>query len=300
VFALTILGNNSAIHAFGRNPTSQVLQTPEEIYLIDCGEGTQLQLTTYKIKRSKINHIFISHMHGDHYFGLIGLISSMGLMGRTADLYIYAPATLEVIIKLQLEAADATLNYKIHFIALGEEGIIHDGKKISVECFKVNHRIACWGFIFREKKKLRSINPDRVRSYEIPSSYYEALQNGADYRNKKGTIIPNEELTTAASPAASYAYCADTAYDESIVPKVKNVDLLYHETTYLKDLHERALERYHSTTVQAGAIAELAGVKKLLIGHFSSKYEKLDDFLAETIAVFPNTELALEGTCYKI
>ena len=229
MFALTILGNNSAIHAFGRNPTSQVLQTPEEIYLIDCGEGTQLQLTTYKIKRSKINHIFISHMHGDHYFGLIGLISSMGLMGRTADLYIYAPATLEVIIKLQLEAADATLNYKIHFIALGEEGIIHDGKKISVECFKVNHRIACWGFIFREKKKLRSIDPDRVRSYEIPSSYYEALQNGADYSNKKGTIIPNEELTTAASPAASYAYCADTAYDESIVPKVKNVDLLYTE-----------------------------------------------------------------------
>jgi len=300
VFALTILGNNSAIPAFGRNPTAQVLQTAEETFLIDCGEGTQLQLTTYKIKRSRINHIFISHMHGDHYFGLIGLISSMGLMGRTADLSIHAPSAMEDIIRLQLAAAHNTLPFKIYFFSLGEECVIHNGKKISVECFKVNHRIACWGFIFREKKKLRSIDPDRVRSYEIPSSYYEALQNGADYSNKKGTIIPNAELTTAATPARSYAYCADTLYDESIAAKVKNVDLLYHETTYLKDLHLRALERFHSTTIQAGAIAELAGVKKLLIGHFSSKYESLDEFLTETAAVFPNTELALQGTCYRI
>lgn len=300
MLALTILGNNSAIPAFGRNPTSQVLQTSEETYLIDCGEGTQLQLTNYKIKRAKINHIFISHMHGDHYFGLIGLISSMGLMGRTADISIHAPAPLEEIIRLQLEAAHTTLPFKINFFALGEECKIHDGKKISVECFKVNHRIACWGFIFREKKKLRSIDPLRVRSYEIPSAYYEALQNGADYTNKKGTIIANEDLTTAAPAAKSYAYCADTLYDESIAQKVKGVDVLYHETTYLKDLHERASERFHSTTIQAGAIAELAGAKKLLIGHFSSKYELLDDFLTETKTVFANTELALQGTCYKI
>lgn len=239
-------------------------------------------------------------MHGDHYFGLIGLISSMGLMGRTADLFIYAPSPLQDILRLQLEATHNTLPFKINFFALGEECTIHDGKKISVDCFKVNHRIACWGFIFREKKKLRSIDPERVRSYEIPASYYGALQNGADYSNKKGTIIPNEELTTAAAPARSYAYCADTAYDESIVAKVKNVDLLYHETTYLKDLHLRALERFHSTTEQAGNIAAMADVKKLLIGHFSSKYESLDEFLTETVAVFPNTELALQGTCYKI
>ncbi len=300
MLALTILGNNSAIPAFGRNPTAQVLQTPEETYLIDCGEGTQLQLTMYKIKRSRINHIFISHMHGDHYFGLIGLISSMGLMGRTADLCIHAPSIMEDIVMLQLKAAHNTLPFKIHFFPLGEECKIHDGKKISVECFKVNHRIACWGFIFREKKNLRSIDAARVRSFEIPSSYYEALQNGADYTNKKGTIISNEELTTAATPARSYAYCADTLYDESIAAKVKNVDLLYHETTYLKDLQQRALERFHSTTIQAGAIAAMAGVKKLLIGHFSSKYENLDEFLTETVAVFPNTELALQGTCYKI
>ncbi len=300
MFALTILGNNSALPAFGRNPTSQVLQTWEENYLIDCGEGTQLQLTNYKIKRSKINHIFISHMHGDHYFGLIGLISSMGLMGRTADLSIYAPAALEQIINLQLLAAHTALPFKIHFFKLGEEGIIHDGKKIAVESFHVNHRIDCWGFIFREKKKLRSIDPDRVRSYEIPASYYEALQNGADYTTKKGTIIPNTEVTTAASPARSYAYCGDTLYDETIAGKVKNVDMLYHETTYLKDLQERAFLRFHSTTIQAGTIAAMAGAKKLLIGHFSSKYEHLDEFLTETLTVFPNTELALEGTCFKI
>lgn len=300
MFALTILGNNSAIPAFGRNPTAQVLQTSEETYLIDCGEGTQLQLTIFKIKRSKINHVFISHMHGDHYFGLIGLISSMGLMGRTADLFIYGPAALETIIRLQLEAAHTTLPFKINFFRLEDECIVHDGKKTTVQCFKVNHRIPCWGFIFKEKKKLRSIDPDRVRSYEIPSSFYEALQNGLDYSNKKGTIIPNEEVTKPAAPARTYAYCADTVYDESIAAKVKNVDLLYHETTYLKDLQQRALERFHSTTVQAGNIALLAGAKKLLIGHFSSKYESLDEFLSETVEIFPNTELALQGTCYKI
>jgi len=300
VLALTILGNNSAVPAFGRNPTSQVLQTQDEKFLIDCGEGTQLQLSRFKIKRSKINHIFISHMHGDHYFGLIGLLSSMGLMGRTADIYLYAPAPLQQIIELQLEAADTKLPYPLHFIILEDEGIILDGKKITVECFKTYHRIACWGFIFREKKNPRSIDPLRVMSYEIPSAFYESLQKGADYTNKKGTIIPNEELTTAAVTAKSYAYCADTMYDERIAEKVKSVDLMYHETTYLKDLEERAEARFHSTTVQAGTVALNAGAKKLLIGHFSSKYEDLDVFLVETSEIFPNTELALEGVCYLV
>ncbi|MBC7867347.1 MAG: ribonuclease Z [Gloeobacteraceae cyanobacterium ES-bin-316] len=300
MIGLTILGNNSAIPAFGRYPTAQVLQSQDETYLIDCGEGTQLQLTNYKIKRSKINHVFISHMHGDHYFGLIGLISSMGLMGRTTDLFIYAPAPLKDIIELQLNAAHNKLPFKIFYHALGNECIVYNGKRISVESFKVNHRIDCWGFIFREKKNPRSIDPERVRAYEIPASFYEALQHGEDYTTKKGTIIPNEEVTTAASPSKSYAYCADTLYDESIAEKVKAVNLLYHEATYLQDLHERAKERFHSTTVQAGAIAKKAGVQKLIIGHFSSKYENLDDFLTETVAVFPNTELALQGLCFKI
>ena len=300
MLALTILGNNSAVPAFGRNPTSQVLQTQDEKFLIDCGEGTQLQLSLYKIRRSKINHIFISHLHGDHYFGLIGLLSSMGLMGRTAAMYLYAPAPLQQIIELQLQAADSTLPYPLHFKILEEEGIIFDGNKITVECFKTYHRIACWGFIFREKKNPRSIDPLKVASYEIPAAYYESLQKGADYITKKGTIIPNEELTVAAITAKSYAYCADTVYDERIAEKVKSVDLLYHETTYLKDLQERAKARFHSTTVQAATVALKAEAKKLLIGHFSSKYEDLDIFLKETSEVFPNTELALQGVCYRL
>ena len=300
MLALTILGNNSAIPAYGRNPTAQVLQTQDESYLIDCGEGTQMQLTRYKIKRSRISHIFISHLHGDHYFGLIGLLTSMGLMSRTTDLHLHGPAPLKPILDLQLQAAKTILPYNILFHPLGEECVITRDKKITVECFKVSHRIDCWGFIFREKKNLRHIDPDRVKAYEIPAAFYEALQKGEDYTNKKGTIIPNAEVTTAAAPGKSYAYCADTVYDERIAKKVSGVDLLYHETTYLKDLEERAASRFHSTTVQAAAIAHLAGAKKLLIGHFSSKYELLDEFLAETCSVFPQTELALEGICYRI
>ena len=300
MLVLTILGNNSSIPAHGRNPTAQVLQTQDETFIIDCGEGTQQQMNRYKIKRSKLTHIFISHLHGDHYFGLIGLLTSMGLMGRTTPLHLYAPAPLEAIIDLQLKAADTILPYTIHFHALGAEGVICDGKKMIVTSFKVNHRIACWGFLFREKKNPRSINAERVKAYEIPAAYYENLQLGKDYVTKKGTIIPNEEVTIAAAKPKSYAFCADTLFDERIADKVKGVDLLYHETTYLKDLEDRAKARFHSTTVQAGQMAILAGVTKLLIGHFSSKYEDLGIFLEETKAVFPNTELALEGCCYKV
>lgn len=300
MLSLTILGNNSAIPAFGRNPTSQVLQNLDECFLIDCGEGTQLQLSRYKIKRSKINHVFISHLHGDHYFGLIGLISSMGLQGRTADLYIYAPAMLETILLLQLEAANTTLPFPLHFKALEGEGSIYEGQKITVEIFKVSHRIDCWGFLFRERKNPRKLDPQRVKSYEIPASFYDALQKGSDYTTKKGTIIPNEEVTIPNTAGRSYAYCADTIYDERIAEKVKQVNVVYHEATYLKDLEERAAARFHSTTTQAASIALKAGVGRLLIGHFSSKYELLDEFLSEACEVFPQTELALEGLCFKI
>lgn len=300
MLAVTILGNNSAIPAFDRSPTAQVLQTSDESYLIDCGEGTQMQMTKYKIRRSRIHRIFISHLHGDHYYGLIGLITSMSLLGRIHELHIHGPKPLEEIINLQLKVADTKLSFKMHFHPLKKEGIIADDKKVTVECFSVNHRIECWGFIFRQKKNPRKVNPERAALYEIPAAYYDKLQQGHDYVNKKGTIIPNEEVTTAASKAKSYAYCADTIYDESLINKVKHVDLLYHETTYLKDLHERAASRFHSTTVQAAAIASMAKVKKLIIGHFSSKYESLDEFLPEACEVFENTDLALEGVCYKI
>lgn len=300
MLALTILGNNSAIPAFNRNPTAQVLQTLEEAYLIDCGEGTQMQMSKYKVKRSKINHIFISHLHGDHYFGLMGLLTSMGLMDRKHDLHLFAPAPLKEIVDLQLNVAGIQLPYTLHFHALQDDGIIVDDKKMTVHCFRVKHRIDCWGFLFREKKNPRKIDPERVKIYEIPSAFYDKLQQGHDYITKKGTIVPNDEVTIAALKPKSYAYCADTIFDESLAEKVKDVDLLYHETTYLKALHERAAARFHSTTEQAAAIAKKANAQRLLIGHFSSKYETLDEFLTEAVEVFEHTELALEGICYKI
>lgn len=300
MLALTILGNNSAIPAWDRNPTAQILQSLEECYLIDCGESTQIQMAKYKIRRSKINHIFISHLHGDHYFGLIGLLTSMSLLSRTQDLHLHAPAMLEQIINLQLKVADTKLSYRIYFHPITSDGIIVNDNKIIVESFKVKHRIECWGFLFKEKKNPRKINSERVKAYEIPKSYYEQLQKGEDYITKKGTIVPNEEVTVAAAKPKSYAYCADTIYDETLVKKIKSVDLLYHEATYLKGLHERAAERFHSTTVQAASIAKKGNVKKLLIGHFSSKYEILDEFLTEAKEVFENTELAIQGVSYRI
>jgi ribonuclease Z len=300
MLALTILGNNSAIPAFGRHPTAQILQNHEDLYLIDCGEGTQMQMTKYKIRRSKIKRIFISHLHGDHYYGLIGLLTSLSLMGRTDELHLHAPTPLKDIILMQLNVADTKLSYKLHFNPLQTEGIIVVDKKMTVECFKTKHRIECWGFIFREKKNPRKINAERAKIYEIPASFYDKLQQGFDYANKKGTIVPNEEVTNPNKPPKAYAFCADTIYDESLVEKIKGVDALYHETTYLKTLHERAESRYHSTTHQAANIAKLGQVKKLFIGHFSSKYELLDEFLLEAKEVFENTELAVEGVCFKL
>jgi len=257
-------------------------------------------MSKYKVRRSKINHVFISHLHGDHYFGLIGLLTSMSLLQRTNDLHLHGPAALEEIINMQLTAADTHLSYPVHFHPLNEEGLILDGKKIEVHCFKTQHRIACWGFLFREKKKPRKINAANAFACEIPNAFFEKLQLGHDYIKKDGTVISNESVTIPAPPPLSYAYCADTIYDETLAEKVKGVDLLYHETTYLKDLSERAAARFHSTTIQAAAIAKKAGVKKLLIGHFSSKYETLDEFLNEAAEVFENTELALEGACYQV
>jgi ribonuclease Z len=300
MFAITILGNNSAIPSFGRHPTAQVLQTNEENFLIDCGEGTQLRLSQYKIKKSRINYIFISHLHGDHYFGLIGLITTMALLGRITDLHIYGPTLLEKIINIHFEAATTKVPFKIYFHALSEEVEIMNSTKISVRAFKVNHRIDCWGFLFKEKKKPRKILAEKAKAFEIPEAFFGQLQQGNDYRTKKGTIISNSEVTEANTPAKTYAYCADTLYDESIAAKITDVDLVYHEATYLANLEQQAKDRYHSTSTQAATIAKLANAKKLIIGHFSSKYDSLDEFLTEATSIFPNTELALEGACFSI
>lgn len=300
MLALTILGNNSALSAHGRHPTAQVLQTQDTSYLIDCGEGTQNQLSLYKIKRSRIKSIFISHLHGDHYFGLIGLLSSMGLLGRKDAIQLFGPAPLMPILNLQLEAAGTVLPYEIIFHALGEEGEIANDNKMSISAFKVNHRIDCWGFLFVEKKKARKLDIEQAKLYQIPSSFYGALQDGQDYQMKKGTIVANEDVTTAARAPLVYAYCADTKFDHLLPAKVRGATLIYHESTYLKDQEEKAESRYHSTAEQAAKTALAAGAKKLLIGHFSSKYKTLEEFLCEAQEIFPNTDLALEGCTYII
>lgn len=300
MFGVTILGNNSALPAYDRHPTAQVITLNEQLFLIDCGEGTQMQLSKFKVRRGRINHIFISHLHGDHYFGLPGLVTSMGLMGRENELHIYAPAQLQPIIQMQLDVSGSVLPYALHFHALGDNGVLVDNSKFTIHSFRVNHRIDCWGFIIREKKKPRRIDKEKAIAHEIPLVYYERLKNGDDYETKSGEIIKNEWVTIPNTPGKSYAYCADTVFTPSIAEEVKNVSLLYHETTYLKQLTERAAERFHSTTEQAAEIARLANAQQLLIGHFSSKYEVLDEFLSETSAVFPNTSLAMEGVTYLV
>jgi ribonuclease Z len=300
MFAVTILGNNSAIPAFGRHPTAQVVTLNDQQFLIDCGEGTQVQLAKFKIRKSKINYIFISHLHGDHYFGLIGILTSMALLGRTSDLHLFAPAPLEKIIELQLSVADSVLPYNLIFHPLKDEGVIVDTNKFQIVCFAVQHRVQCWGFIVHEKRDPRKIDKEKVNEFHIPAAYYTALKKGDDYETKNGEIIRNEWVTFANKPARSYAYSADTIYDEQVAVKVEGVNLLYHEATYLKAMDELAAKRYHSTTAQAATIAAKANVKKLIIGHFSSKYEQLDEFYTEACEVFENTELAIEGVTYII
>lgn len=300
MFAVTILGNNSAVPAFDRHPTSQVVTMNGNNFLVDCGEATQIQMINYKIRRSKISHIFISHLHGDHYFGLIGLINSFGLLNHQQDLHVFGPSPLQQIIELQLSVANTILPYKLHFHTINKEGLLTEDEKYSVSCFRTNHRIECYGFVFREKKKPRKINPDKTKEYEIPSSFYERLKEGEDYTQKDGTVIKNEWVTEEGTKPKMYAYCADTKYDETIIPHISGADLIYHETTYLDNLQERADMRFHSTTKQAALIAKKAGVKKLLIGHFSSKYDTLEEFEAEAKEVFPDTELAAEGVTFNI
>jgi ribonuclease Z len=300
MFGVTILGNNSAIPAFDRHPTAQVVTLNEQMFLFDCGEGTQMQFSAYKIKRSRINHIFISHLHGDHYFGLIGLLTSYSLLSRTGDLHLYAPAPLKHILDLQLEAASTTLCYNLHFHPLQDDGLLVDDKKFTVETFKTRHRIDCWGFIVRERKKPRKINKETIGQYEIPAAFYDKLKEGEDYTTKEGALINNESVTIPSTASKSYAFAADTIYHEELAEKVKGVTMLYHEATYLKDQHQRAADRFHSTTIQAASIAKAAGVQKLLLGHFSSKYELLDEFLKEAKEVFPATQLAIEGATYVV
>lgn len=300
MFAVTILGNNSALPAYDRHPSAQIVTIYDQLLLIDCGEGTQMQLSRYKIKRGKLNHIFISHLHGDHYFGLIGLISSMALLNREQPLHLFAPAGLQEIIQLQLSVASTTLPFPLIFHPLEKEGIILDESKFTVETFQTQHRIPCWGFLIREKKEPRKIDKEKAVQHHIPSAYYQSLKAGYDYTAKDGTVIYNDQVTVTNSPARSYAYCADTLYDERLANIAKDVTMIYHEATYLNGMEERAAARFHSTTAQAATIALKANAGGLLLGHFSSKFEELHDYLKEALEVFPHTQLAIEGVTFKI
>ena len=300
MLSVTILGNNSAVPAFDRHPTSQVVTLDGNNYLVDCGEGTQIQMIKYKIRRGKISHIFISHLHGDHYFGLIGLINSFSLLGHQQELHVFGPSPLKEIIELQLKVADTQLCYPLHIHPITEAATLLDNEKLSVKCFRTNHRIECYGFSFREKRKPRKLLIEAVKENSIPLSFYENLRLGEDFVTTAGEIIKNEWVTEDAPRGRTYAYCADTRYTESIIPYIQGADMIYHESTYLDSLRDRANERFHTTAKQAGQIAQKANVKKLLLGHFSSKYDTLEEFELEAREVFPNSELALEGVTYKV
>lgn len=300
MLTVTILGSNSAIPANNRNPSSQFVQSENAAYLVDCGEGTQLQLNKYKLKWSRISHIFISHLHGDHYFGLIGLITTMSLLGRKKVLHIYGPEKLKSIIDLQLSVAGSVLPFELFFHPLGENGEIANDEQVSISSFRVDHRIDCWGFIFRERKFPRKIIPQMVAAYEVPYSFYKNLQLGENYINAKGTIVSNADLTEAAPAPRSYAYCADTIFSDKFLDDIKGVNLLYHESTYLKSDVAKAIARFHCTSEQAATTAKKANVEKLIIGHFSSRYDNLESFAEEARAVFPNTELAIEGKTFEV
>ena len=300
MLSVTILGNNSAVPAFNRHPTSQVVTQDGVNYLVDCGEGTQIQMIKYKIRRGKISHIFISHLHGDHYFGLVGLLNTFNLLSHVQELHVYGPAPLQQIIEMQLKVADTAMCYPLHFHTLTKNEVLVDNDKIKISCFRTNHRIECYGFHFQEKDSKRKLLIDKVRDRQIPVSFYGSLQEGKDYITPKGQVIRNDEVTSDPERGKRYAFCADTKYDESLIEHIYGCDMIYHETTYLDNMRDKAGDRFHSTTKQAAEIARRAMVNKLLIGHFSSKYATLDQFLSEAKEVFPNTELAIEGSTYDI
>jgi ribonuclease Z len=301
-FEVTILGSSSATPVYNRNPTSQLLNCNEKFYLIDCGEGTQQQLMKFGIKASKIDHVFISHLHGDHYFGLIGLLSSMHLNGRIKPMKIYAPAALQEILEIQFKHSDTVLRYPLEFtpIYADEPRVIFDSPDMQVETIILNHRIPCTGFKFTEKKRLRKLIVEKLEEDQIPLEYYPLLKRGVDLNLPDGRIIYNADYTLDSNAPKSYGYCSDTLADGTYLSSIKDCTVLYHEATFLHELLARADQTHHTTALQAAEVAKSTGAGKLLIGHFSSRYKSLQPLLEEAVSVFPNTELALEGVTYLI
>jgi len=301
-FEVTILGSSSATPIYNRNPSAQVLNINDRLYLVDCGEGTQQQMLRFDIKASRIDHIFISHLHGDHYLGLVGLLSSMHLNGRVKALKLFGPAGLKEIIDLQLKYSDTTLQYPIDFIATRTDKpeVILDTADITVESIPLDHRIPTTGFLFKQKKRLKKIIKEKIIELNIPIDQFSGIKKGADYIAPDGTVYKNWEITNNPKEPKSYAYCSDTIYNESYFTQISNVDLLYHEATFLNSMLDRAQSTFHTTALQAGEIALKTGAKKLLIGHFSARYKTLIELLEEATSVFPETEVAVEGKTFVI
>lgn len=301
---LTILGCHSASPRKNAFPTAQFLEIKERHFLIDCGEGTQLLLRKHKVQFSKIKHIFISHLHGDHFYGLIGLISTFGLHGRENDLHIYGPKGIKEIIILQIKLAKSWTKYKLFFHELenSESELIFEDKKVEVYTIPLSHRIYTNGFLFKEKLGERKLNMDVIRSNpEIEICDYHNLKKGKDYISEDGSnTILNSRLTSPPNKALSYAFCSDTQYLPSIIPIIKNVDILYHESTFLEDKKELTERTKHSTAKEAASIAQQANVGQLILGHYSSRYDNLELFKEEAQTIFTNVSLAESGKVFEL
>ncbi|NGY37052.1 ribonuclease Z [Flavobacterium sp. XN-5] len=297
---LTILGCYAATPRTFTNPTSQILEIKNRLFLIDCGEGTQVQLRKNKIRFSKINHIFISHLHGDHFFGLIGLVSTFTLLNRTTDLHIHGPKGIKEIIKLQLRLTNSWTNYNLHFHELesNESEIVFEDDKVVVKTIPLKHRIYTNGFLFEEKIDKRKLNTDAVQNYEIDKCYYQNIKNGKDITLDDGRVIENAQLTFDPKPPMRYAFCSDTKYNENIIPIIEGVDVLYHESTFLESEETLAGKTMHSTAKEAATIALKANVKQLVLGHYSTRYENISLFKEEAETIFQEVLLADDGRSF--
>jgi len=299
---LNILGCHSATPLENAHTTSQVLEVRDHLFLIDCGEGTQTELRKNKIKFSRIKHVFISHLHGDHFYGLVGLISTFRLLGREADLHIYGPKGIKEIITLQLKLANSWTNYDLFFHELEQKDseLIFEDDSLKIITIPLDHRVYTNGFLFEEKMGLRRLDKDKIGAYDIPHYELQNLKKGKDIVLEDGTHLSNQSLTLDPHPIKRYAYCSDTAYNESIIPLIQEVDLLYHEATFLEDHQNLAAKTKHSTASQAAKIAQLAKVKRLVLGHYSSRYRDKSLFLKESLPIFESVELASDGKIFDI
>lgn len=301
-FNITILGSSGAVPAYGRLPSSQFIEVQNHYFLIDCGEAAQMQLMKYDLYLHRIDHIFISHLHGDHYLGLMGLLFTMHLNRRATELHLYSHKGLDEIIITQLRHSNSALNFKIifHTLTPGKRKEILNTRHLTVETIPLDHKIPCSGFLIREKQKPRRIDKDRLPEGLSPLQLI-ALKNGEDITDKDGNILfKNNDLTLEPRRSRSYAYCSDTQYHEGLVKHIEGVDVLYHEATFIEEDKIKAVETMHSTAADAARIARLAAAQKLVIGHFSARYRELNLLLNEAKEIFPNTYLAQEGETFSI